>query len=261
MTKPDRRTTRKPESSPTKRPRSDTRTRTHKRPAASGRRRSLSLLRWGMMSGAAFLLLSVLLVLPWRWLAPPTSAFMLHHQRATGQAVHHRWVPWDKIAPWLPIAVVAAEDQKFPQHRGFDFDSIIKATQERRGRMRGASTISQQVAKNLFLWSGRSYWRKGLEAYLTVLIEVLWPKRRILEIYLNVAEFGPGIYGAGAAAEIIFRKPAARLTLREASRLAAVLPNPKRMSARRPSAYVNRRAGEIADWVRKLGGPAYLSDL
>ena len=129
------------------------------------------------------------------------------------------------------------------------------------GGMRGASTITQQVAKNLFLWPGRSLLRKGLEAYLTLLIEALWPKRRILEIYLNVAEFVPGIYGAGAAAEMIFRKPPSRLTLREAALLAAVLPNPVRMSARRPSAYVNRRAGEISVWVRKLGGPAYLSDL
>ncbi len=255
MSAPNGRTTRRAGSSQTKPPQALRRT------AADGRHRPLRLVRWAGLFTLALLLLSVLMVLPWRWLAPPTSAFMLHHQRLSDRDVQHFWVPWEQIAPWLPIAVVAAEDQKFPQHRGFDFDSIIKATQERRGRMRGASTISQQVAKNLFLWSGRSYWRKGLEAYLTVLIEVLWPKRRILEIYLNVAEFGPGIYGAGAAAEIIFRKPAARLTLREASLLAAVLPNPKRMSPRRPSAYVNRRAGEIADWVRKLGGPAYLSDL
>ncbi len=261
MNEPNGHTTRRSKTSKTKRPRSHVRTRTLKRPAADGHRRSLRLVRWAGLTALTVLLISVLMVLPWRWLAPPTSAFMLHHQRSSNQAVHHFWVPWEQITSWLPIAVVAAEDQKFPQHWGFDFDSILQATQERRGRMRGASTISQQVAKNLFLWSGRSYMRKGLEAYLTVLIETLWPKRRILEIYLNVAEFGPGIYGAGAAAEIIFRKPAARLTLREASLLAAVLPNPVRMSARRPSAYVNRRADGIAAWVHKLGGPAYLSDL
>jgi monofunctional biosynthetic peptidoglycan transglycosylase len=255
MNDPNSRTTRRPETSQTKRPRA------LKRPSANGHRRFPRLVRWAGLSVLAVLVISVLMVLPWRWLAPPTSAFMLYHQRSTDRGIHHFWVPWEQIAPWLPIAVVAAEDQKFPRHRGFDFDSILKAAQERRGRMRGASTISQQVAKNLFLWSGRSYLRKGLEAYLTLLIEALWPKRRILEIYLNVAEFGPGIYGAGAAAEMIFRKPPSRLTLREAALLAAVLPNPVRMSARRPSAYVNRRAGEIAVWVRKLGGPAYLSDL
>jgi monofunctional biosynthetic peptidoglycan transglycosylase len=207
------------------------------------------------------LAVSVMIVLPWRWLAPPTTTFILRDQLVADHKIHYRWVPWDKISPHLPIAVVASEDQKFPRHRGFDFDQIIKATRERRGRMRGASTISQQVAKNLFLWSGRSYVRKGLEAWLTVLIETLWPKRRILEIYLNVAEFGPGIYGAGAASDKLFHKDPSRLTLREATLLAAVLPSPGRMSAARPSVYVKRRAREIAGWVRQLGGSKYLSDL
>jgi monofunctional biosynthetic peptidoglycan transglycosylase len=215
-----------------------------------------------LLAGCALgLALSVLVVLPWRWLAPPTTAFILRDQLASAQAVHYRWVSWDNLSPYLPIAVVAAEDQKFPHHRGFDFDQILKATRERRGRKRGASTISQQVAKNLFLWSGRSYVRKGLEAWLTVLVETLWPKRRILEIYVNVAEFGPGIYGAGAASDQFFHKDPSRLGLREATLLAAVLPSPRRMSAARPSAYVKRRAREIAGWIRKLGGPKYLADL
>ena len=131
------------------------------------------------------LLLSILMVLPWRWVAPPTSAFMLREQLFQDNAVHYQWVPWESISPHLAIAVVAAEDQKFPVHHGFDFESIAKALDETRGRRRGASTISQQVAKNLFLWPGRSYIRKGLEAYVTLLIETCWPKRRILEIYLN----------------------------------------------------------------------------
>lgn len=231
-------------------------------PAQALTRRMGRFLVRGLLAGCALgLALSVLVVLPWRWLAPPTTAFILRDQLMADHKTHYRWVPWDNLSPYLPIAVVASEDQKFPQHRGFDFDQILKATRERRGRMRGASTISQQVAKNLFLWSGRSYVRKGLEAWLTVMIETLWPKRRILEIYVNVAEFGPGIYGAGAASDKLFRKDPSRLSLREAALLAAVLPSPGRMSVARPSAYVNRRAREIAGWVRKLGGPQYLSDL
>ena len=207
------------------------------------------------------LAISVALVLPWRWLSPPSTAFMLRDRLTGGHKVHHRWVAWKDIAPHLPIAVVAAEDQKFPQHRGFDFDAIFQATRERRARMRGASTITQQVAKNLYLWPGRSLVRKGLEAWFTVLIESLWSKRRILEIYLNVAEFGPGIYGVGAASEAFFHRPPSGLSRRQAALLAAVLPSPRRMSAARPSAYVDRRAREIDAWVRKLGGPRYLSDL
>jgi len=210
---------------------------------------------------AAALLLSVVLVLPWRWIAPPTSAFMLREGSGSAGAIHHHWVPWSRISPQLPIAVVAAEDQKFPHHAGFDFESIAEALQDHRRRPRGASTISQQVAKNLFLWPGRSYLRKGLEAYLTVWIELLWPKRRILEVYLNCAEFGPGIFGAGAAAERLFGKSAARLTRYESALLAAVLPNPKRMSAGRPSAYVRERAREIVRAISQLGGPGYLADI
>ena len=159
------------------------------------------------------------------------------------------------------MAVIAAEDQKFAHHFGFDFESIADALDDNAQRRRGASTISQQVAKNLYLWPGRSYLRKGVEAYLTLLIESLWPKRRILEIYLNVAEFGSGIFGAEAASRQFFEKPARRLSLWEASLLAAVLPNPKRMSALRPSAYVRSRAADIRRWVRKLGGKQYLESL
>lgn len=208
--------------------------------------------------GVSLFLLTIVMVLPWRWLAPPTSAFMLGERLAGDTAVDYRWIAWDGISPHLAMAVVAAEDQKFPIHHGFDFASIADALEQNAGRRRGASTISQQVAKNLFLWPGRSYIRKGIEAYCTVLIEILWPKRRILEIYLNVAEFGPGIFGAEAASRRFFDKPARDLTPWEASLLAAVLPNPKKMSAGRPSAYVRGRASEIRAWVRKLGGRNYL---
>ena len=210
-------------------------------------------------------LLSVVLVLPWRWIAPPATAFMARAQidgdDRGGSKVYHRWLSWEEISPHLAIAVVAAEDQKFPSHHGFDFESISKAVQDRFSRPRGASTISQQVAKNLFLWRERSFLRKGLEAYLTLLIEGLWPKRRILEVYLNVAEFGPGIFGAAVASERLLEKSAGDLTLEDAALLAAVLPSPGRMSPRHPSDYVSKRAIEIEQEVRKLGGTGYLADL
>ena len=210
-------------------------------------------------------LLGVVLVLPWRWIAPPTTAFIARAQidadQAGGARVYQRWLSWKEISPHLAIAVVAAEDQKFPSHHGFDFESISKAVRDRFSRPRGASTISQQVAKNLFLWRERSFFRKGLEAYLTVLIEGLWPKRRILEVYLNVAEFGPGVFGAGAASEVLLDKRAVNLTPQDAALLAAVLPSPGRMSPNRPSDYVRKRAGEIQEEVRSLGGTSYLSGL
>jgi len=210
-------------------------------------------------------LVSLVLVLPWRWIAPPTTAFMVRswiERRDAGDgAVHHRWLPFEEISPQLAIAVVAAEDQKFPSHHGFDFESISQALRDRLHRPRGASTISQQVAKNLFLWRERSLLRKGLEAYLTLLIEGLWPKRRILEVYLNVAEFGPGVFGAGAASELLLGKRARELSLEEAALLAAVLPSPKRMSPRRPSDYLRRRALEIEAEARNLGGTRYLISL
>ncbi len=155
---------------------------------------------------------SVLAVVSLRWIDPPFSAFMAQAQAAAwlnhdpAYVFHREWADLGHISPNLPLAVVASEDQKFPEHWGFDVEAIEKAyaLNQHSHKVRGASTISQQVAKNLFLWSGRSYVRKGLEAYFTVLIEALWPKRRILEIYLNIAEFGHGVYGAeGRRAEIL----------------------------------------------------------
>lgn len=221
-------------------------------------KRTLQLLA-GVVVG--LILLSIAMVLPWRWFALPTSTFMLREHLLSDNPIHYRWVPWDRISPHLAIAVVAAEDQKFPVHHGFDFESIAQALDEKKSRRRGASTISQQVAKNLFLWPGRSYVRKGLEAYFTILIETLWPKRRILEIYLNVAEFGPETFGVGAASRRYFTKSPEKLSLWDASLLAAVLPSPKKMSAERPSDYVRGRASEIRTLVRQLGGAGYLADI
>ena len=162
----------------------------------------------------------------------------------------------------MPLAVVAAEDQRFPVHHGFDLTEIQNALAERgaSGRVRGASTISQQVAKNLFLWSGRSWVRKGFEVYFTLLIELSWPKRRILEVYLNIAQFGDRIFGVAAASRRFFGKPASALTPRDAALLAAVLPNPVRMRVDQPSPYVRQRAARIHQQTRQLG-PDFLSGL
>jgi monofunctional biosynthetic peptidoglycan transglycosylase len=212
---------------------------------------------------------SVLAVLILRWINPPFSAFMAQAQLAawTGRdsnyVFRHSWVDLDRISPNLPLAVVAAEDQKFPEHWGFDVEAIEKAyaLNLHSHKVRGASTISQQVAKNLFLWSGRSYVRKALEAYFTLLIESLWPKRRILEIYLNIAEFGTGTYGAEAAAQRFFHTSASRLTRGDAAVLAAVLPNPERYSAAAPSRYVQQRREWILGQMQALGGPEMLDDI
>lgn len=177
--------------------------------------------------------------------------------------IRYHWIGWESISPQMRLAVVAAEDQKFPRHWGFDFASIEDAVQEQsaRGRLRGASTISQQVARNLFLWPGRSYLRKGIEAYFTVLLELFWTKRRILEVYLNVAQFGDGIYGVDAAGHTFFGKRPSQLETADAALLAAVLPNPIRFHVRNPSEYVRERVGWIEEQMTHLGGPAYLRNL
>jgi monofunctional biosynthetic peptidoglycan transglycosylase len=215
------------------------------------------------------LALSVLSVLILRWMNPPYSAFMAESQisawaRGDRAYVYRRtWADLDRISPNLALAVVASEDQKFPDHWGFDVEAIEKAYQMNRHshHVHGASTISQQVAKNLYLWSGRSYFRKALEAYFTVLIEACWPKRRILEIYLNIAEFGYGTYGAEAAAQRFFHKPAARLSRSDAAVLAAILPNPEHWSAASPPRYVLERRDWILTQMQALGGAEMLGEI
>ncbi len=226
----------------------------------------LRLLRLAAILLLSWVGLSWLMVLLLRFVPPWTSAMML--ERRVGTWVHgehdfqlrQRWVPWSEVSPYVPLAMVAGEDQKFPFHHGFDLDSIqaaIDAADDGK-RLRGASTISQQTAKNLFLWNGRSFVRKGLEAYFTVLIEWTWPKRRILEVYMNIAELGDGIYGVGAASDSFFHLPPARLSAAQAARLAAVLPNPRRLRVDRPTPYVLGRAEWIQQQMSQLGGPAYL---
>lgn len=220
---------------------------------------------WVPLMLAAF---SVLQVLVLRFVDPPVSTVMLWRQGQVlltgerGYRLHYQWRDLERMAPSLPISLVAAEDQRFPLHRGFDLQAIEKARDHNAGggRVRGASTISQQVAKNLFLWQDRSWVRKGLEAWYTLLIETFWPKQRILEVYANIAEFGDGIYGAQAAARQFWNKDAAQLSPAESARLAAVLPSPRRYDAARPGPYVQRRAAWIQRQARQLGGSGYLQD-
>ncbi|MFP8880818.1 MAG: monofunctional biosynthetic peptidoglycan transglycosylase [Myxococcota bacterium] len=186
---------------------------------------------------------------------PLTSAFMIESRfadPATGRpcdGVEHQWVDLEAMSPHLPLAILVAEDQRFFQHAGFDFDEIASALAERieGRRLRGASTVSQQVAKNLFLWPGRSLARKTLEAWFTSWLEWLWPKRRILEVHLNVAQFGPCVFGSEAASFRYFGTDAASLSASEAALLAAVLPNPSQISAHDPGPYARQRQQEILD--------------
>ena len=174
----------------------------------------------------------------------------------------HDWVSWENITPSIPLAVVASEDQKYPVHRGFDIESIADAWSLRqRGQLRGASTISQQVTKNLFLWSGRSFVRKGVEAALTVILEVCLSKRRILEIYLNISEFGDGIFGVGAASLVFFGKSPNEVSPEEAALLAAVLPNPLKRHVEKPTFFLRKRQNWILFQMRQLGGDSYLAGL
>jgi len=235
----------------------------HKTPPGRWRRWRNWLLALPLLFAAA----SVLQVLVLRFVDPPFSTTMaLRYVEAWGEGdwrfrLHYQWRDLDQIAPSVPISLVAAEDQRFPLHGGFDLEAIEKARDHnaRGGRLRGASTISQQVSKNLFLWQGRSWVRKGLEAWYTVLIELFWSKQRIIEVYANIAEFGDGVYGVQAASRQFWNKDAARLSPAEAARLAAVLPAPRRYDARDPGPWVQRRAAWIQRQARQLGGPGYLS--
>jgi monofunctional biosynthetic peptidoglycan transglycosylase len=212
---------------------------------------------------------TVLQVAVLRFVDPPFSAFMAARQLEAwmegdrGFRVAYDWRDLDAVSAHLPVAVVAAEDQRFADHAGFDFEAIERARADhaRGKRLRGASTISQQVAKNLFLWSGGGWVRKGIEAWYTVLLEALWPKRRILEVYVNVAEFGDGVYGAQAAARTWFGRDAAALEPWQAARLAAVLPSPRRYSVAAPGPYVRGRTASIQRQMGLIGGTAWLDRL
>jgi monofunctional biosynthetic peptidoglycan transglycosylase len=206
-------------------------------------------------AAAVVLLLAPIALLAIYRFAPPPGTPLMLIRLIQGEGLAKRWKPLDEIAPALANSVIAAEDNLFCRHGGFDWKQMQLALDEweEGGRLRGASTITMQTAKNLFLWPGQSWLRKGLEAYLAVWLELLWPKRRILEVYLNVVELGPGVYGAEAAAQAHFGRSAARLTQRQAALLAAVLPNPRRWSAARPTPYIARRADMVIRRIGQLG--------
>ena len=218
------------------------------------------VVRWG---GALFFASSILSVILLRFLpvyVTPLMFIRTFQQLGSGESVvwHHHWVPLDEISPHLPVAVMASEDQRFLLHHGFDYDAIEKAAKRNmKGGKRklGASTISQQTAKNVFLWPGRSWVRKGFEVYFTALIEVLWSKQRIMEVYLNSIEMGKGIYGADAVAEYHFGKDALDLSRRDCGTIAATLPNPIRFNSAQPDSYVLKRRAQILQNMRFM--PAF----
>ena len=200
-----------------------------------------------------------------RWLPPPTSAFMLYRHyedlvnEGSFESIRYRWVNANNISPNVATAVMAAEDQRFPEHYGFDLDSIQSSIDVYKdgGKLRGASTISQQVAKNLFLTPAKSFLRKGVEAWFTLLIETLWTKERILEVYLNIAEFGDHLFGIEAASQRYFGVPARNISRSQAALLAATLPNPILLKAARPSTYLLRRQRWILRQMMNLGTPKF----
>lgn len=204
---------------------------------------------WRFVLASLLLLLLLLLVL--RFVPPPTSAFMLQ----SPYPVRQQWVSIDTLPGHVALAMVASEDQRFPDHFGVDFSAISDALEqsEERGGLRGASTISQQTAKNLLLWPGRSLVRKGMEAGLALSLEVIWGKKRILEVYLNIAEFGKGIYGVEAASQHYFAKPASKLSQDEAARLAVLLPGPRSRDPRQLTPYLQQRVGWVKKQMRQLG--------
>jgi monofunctional biosynthetic peptidoglycan transglycosylase len=212
------------------------------------------------------LVLSLLLVLILRFVAPPLSGVMAQRIIEARQAgtegfrIDYQWCEFESFGPYLPLAVIASEDQRFLDHHGFDTVEIQKALDDAEdgGRLRGASTISQQVAKNLFLWSGRSWVRKGLEVYFTGLLELVWPKRRLLETYLNIAETGDGMFGFCTACERRFGKPCVTLAPYQLALMVATLPDPRRRRADQPTPYLHQRASWIVRQMEQLGGPALL---
>ncbi len=214
-------------------------------------------------------LLSIFWVLLYKWVSPPATLHMIKRRAEAGAAdkkdpaISYQFVSLEEMSEQLPLAVVASEDQLFLVHNGFDFKAIEDAFKRNResDKVRGGSTISQQVAKNVFLWHGRSYFRKAVEAYFTFLIELIWGKQRILEVYLNIAEMGDGVFGVEAASQKYFNKPAAAIGRQQAALLAAVLPNPIKFSASNPSSYTRQRRSRIARAMGRLGGVNYIKSV
>lgn len=211
-----------------------------------------------------FFISSILGILLLAILPPVTTAFIVIDNWTNDDKyeIQYQWVSWENISPYVPLAAICAEDQKFIEHFGFDLESIEEAWDDRQQgkRFRGASTITQQMAKNLFLWPGKSFFRKGLEAYFTLLIELFWSKKRILEVYVNIAQFGNGVYGVQAAGQKYFKKDASEITYYQAALMGAVLPNPVRFKIYRPSKYVNERTQWILKQMDQLGWEKFIEE-
>ncbi len=228
------------------------------------------IVRAGLIIAFLFFSSSLFYVIYLKWMPPVTTLLMVKRAMVPStdygtvqKSVYCKWRSYDDISSQVKVAVIAEEDQSFSTHHGFDIDAIEQAFKhnEKGKRIRGGSTISQQVAKNVFLWNGRSWIRKGLEAYFTVLIETIWGKERILQMYLNVAEMGNGIFGVEAASEKYFKKDASMISKNEAAMLASILPNPILYNAMHPSAYIVRKQGRVERAMDKIGGARYLDDL
>lgn len=226
---------------------------------------TVRIFRWILRLTAAFLAVSILSVLLLRWINPPTTSFMLQNQWGADEdfKLHYQWTDWKDISPHIKMAAITSEDQSFAGHWGIDLESIQKAIKEyERGQgLRGASTITQQVAKNLYLWGGQSYIRKGIEAYFALLIELLWPKQRILEMYLNIVEFGDGVYGVHAAADRYLNTTPANLTKWQSAFMVTALPAPKRYNLDNPSEYMLKRSSWVMRYMDLLGNSYYLEKL
>jgi len=228
--------------------------------------RGARLLLWAL---GGIILIYLLILFVFRWVPIPSSAF-IHHQNALHKAepnvyspANYEWIDWNEIPSDLVLAVITAEDQRFPTHWGVDLIELRNAimNRDKNSSMRGASTITQQVAKNLFLWNGRSYIRKGVEVFLSLSLELVWSKERILEVYLNVAQFAPVTFGVKAASEKIYGKVPKDLTKEECAMLASVLPTPAKSNALEPSATLQKRHAWILEHMEKLGGVTYLNRL
>lgn len=227
----------------------------------------LNLLKWVVLSAVV---LYFILLLVFRWLPLPTSAFiwhqnqLAHHQPNIYQPARYEWINWDDISPEIALAVIAAEDQRFPNHWGIDtieLRKVLANAYHGKGAIRGASTLTQQLAKNLFLWNGRSYWRKIVEVFIAFSLELTWSKQRILEVYLNVAQFADVTFGVKASTKLLFHKPPKALTREQAAYLAAVLPTPAKSDVHNPSESLKKRQRWILKQMKQLGGVAYLKKL
>lgn len=229
----------------------------------------LKIIRWIVRIFVWFICLSFFWVLLYKWMNPPFTYLMFERKMSAifsgkkSSEIHYEWVSLKNVSKNLPLAVIASEDQNFSSHWGFDMDAIKKAVKhnKRHKRKRGASTISQQVAKNAFLWSGRSYLRKGLEVYFTVLIELLWSKKRIVEVYINIAEMGDRVFGAKCTAEHYFKTSPVKLNMYQCALIASVLPNPRKYKINNPGNFILKRQRWILRQMRQMGGVGYLKEL